>query len=161
MMPQINNIAQIIKLIASGVDPSTGEVFDIELLRGSPDITNAIKMLNNAFLVKKSNLTYSKFEELYPEHVIIMKEGCFYSAHNASAQVLNRELEYKLAEDIFGRLTTGGPDIDKITRILTEENYSYIVIEAGEITQRYDGRYPFRSMNPKSNKLNNITPPQV
>ncbi len=139
----MTKIAEIIELIASGVDPTTGEVFDTEHLRGDPYIKQAIKKLCKTFLVKKNNSIYSRFEDVYPEHVIIMKEGFFYSSHNASAQVLSRELEYKLADDMFDRPSTGGPDIDKITGILTAEDYSFIVVEDGIITQKYDGRYPF------------------
>ncbi|MBP7332468.1 MAG: hypothetical protein KBA08_09230 [Firmicutes bacterium] len=157
----MNNIAEIIELIASGVDPTTGEVFDTEPLRGNPDIKKAIKKLVKVFLVKKSNSVYSRYEDQYPKHVIIMKEGFFYSAHNASAQVLNRELEYKLAEDMFDRLSTGGPDIDKITGILTAEDYSFIVVEAGEITQKYDGRYPFNGIDLRSAVAIDVNPPVI
>ena len=155
----MNKIAEILELIASGIDPITGEVFDTELIRGDPSVTQAIKKLRKVYLNKRSNSIYRKYEGLYSGHVIIMKEGCFYSSHNNSAQVINRELGYKLAEDIFGRITTGGPDLDKITKGLTKEGYSFVVVEDGEITQKYDGQYPFDEVEDDAKyAINTVSP---
>ena len=61
--------------------------------------------------------TYADFEKQFPDYIIIRKEGCFYETYRKSAKVLSRELEYKLYEDYYGRLTAGGPDCEKIMRM--------------------------------------------
>jgi len=157
----MNHITEIIEQIASGVDPTTGEAVDIEALREDPDLMRAIKKLNKAFFINKGYSAYSRYEDQYPEHVIIMKEGKFYSSHNASAQVLNRELGYKLVRDMSGRVTTGGPIIDKITGVLKTKGYSFIVVEGGIITQKYDGYNPFASVQLESDGLEDIQPVSV
>ena len=154
----MNHITEIIEQIASGVDPTTGEAVDIEALREDPDLMRAIKKLNKAFFINKGYSAYSRYEDQYPEHVIIMKEGKFYSSHNASAQVLNRELGYKLVRDMSGRVTTGGPNIDKITGALKTKGYSFIDDEGGIIKQKYDGYNPFASVQLESDGLEDIQP---
>lgn len=153
----MNKIAEILESIASGIDPITGEVFEIELLREDPSIKQAIKKLRAVFLNKKSNSIYEKYEGLYPEHIIIMKEGYFYRSHNTSALIINRELGYKLREDLYGRLTTGGPDLDKITKALTKEDHSFIVVESREITQKYDGRVSLNDIEWNSERTIDIS----
>ena len=79
--------------------------------------------------------TYADFEKQFPDYIIIRKEGCFYETYRKSAIVLSRELEYKLYEDCYGRLTAGGPDCEKIMRILKAEDYSFLIIEDNKISK--------------------------
>lgn len=87
--------------------------------------------------------TYADFEKQFPDYIIIRKEGCFYETYRKSAKVLSRELEYKLYEDCYGRLTAGGPDCEKIMRILKAEDYSFLIIEDNKIVDGHSGRNPF------------------
>ena len=87
--------------------------------------------------------TYADFEKQFPDYIIIRKEGCFYETYRKSAKVLSRELEYKLYDDCYGRLTAGGPDCEKIMRILKAEDYSFLIIEDNKIVDGHSGRNPF------------------
>ena len=87
--------------------------------------------------------TYADFEKQFPDYIIIRKEGCFYETYRKSAKVLSREWEYKLYEDYYGRLTAGGPDCEKIMRILKAEDYSFLIIEDNKIVDGHSGRNPF------------------
>ena len=87
--------------------------------------------------------TYADCEKQFPDYIIIRKEGCFYETYRKSAKVLSRELEYKLYEDCYGRLTAGGPDCEKIMRILKAEDYSFLIIEDNKIVDGHSGRNPF------------------
>lgn len=91
----------------------------------------------------KKTLTYMDFEKQFPDYIIIRKEGCFYETYRKSAKVLSRELEYKLYEDYYGRLTAGGPDCEKIMRILKAEDYNFLIIEDNKIVDGHSGRNPF------------------
>ena len=62
----------------------------------------------------KSHQLTQTLKKQFPDYIIIRKEGCFYETYRKSAKVLSRELEYKLYEDYYGRLTAGGPDCEKI-----------------------------------------------
>ena len=87
--------------------------------------------------------TYADFEKQFPDYIIIRKEGCFYETYRKSAKVLSRELEYKLYEDCYGRLTAGAPDCEQIMRILKAEDYSFLIIEDNKIVDGHSGRNPF------------------
>ena len=91
----------------------------------------------------KKTFTYMDFEKQFPDYIIIRKEGCFYETYRKSAKVLSRELEYKLYEDYYGRLTAGGPDCEKIMRILKAEDYNFLIIEDNKIVDGHSGRNPF------------------
>ncbi len=94
----------------------------------------------------KNTPSYSGFERQFPEYIIIKKIGCFYETFNKSAKVLSRVMEYKLYEDINGRLKAGGPDCDKIIRILKAEDYNFLIIENNKIVDGHSGRNPFEGL---------------
>lgn len=143
----MNEIALLISQIAQGVDPTSGEIFEIEELRGNVDVELALYRLLNAYYRPKSQRgVYAKMENDYPEHAVIMKEGFFFSAHNKSAYVLRWSMDYNIGLDMFGRPTTGGPDIDKIVNTLMVNNISFIVVESGAIVTKFDGDNPFDNM---------------
>ena len=85
------------------------------------------------------NSVYKKFMASYPEYVIIMKEGYFYSAHYESAYILNDVLGYKVGDNPVLGPTTGGPVLSIIANALRSARISYIVVEDESITERYDG----------------------
>lgn len=84
-------------------------------------------------------MTYKDWESHYPGYVIIQKEGFMYTAHNESAEALNEVLDYELFTDTYERITTGGPDGAKIGFALEASNYKYVIVEYGEIVDKYDG----------------------
>ncbi len=86
---------------------------------------------------------YKKYMASYPEYVIIMKEGAFYSAHYKSAYILNDVLGYKVGDNPALGPTTGGPALSIIVNALRRARISYIVVEDESITERYDGSNPF------------------
>lgn len=92
--------------------------------------------------VKKnlSGFKYKDWEMLYPDHVIIQKEGFMYQAHNESAEKLAEILDYELMTDIVGRVTTGGPDPSKIGFALENANCSYLIIEEEQIVDQYNAK---------------------
>ena len=78
-----------------------------------------------------------------------MREGAFYSAHNESAHVLAHAMDYKIGFDMYDRPTTGGPDGNRIEAGLRSVKFSYIIVEDGSVTSRYDGRDPFEFLKLK------------
>ena len=139
----MEHIAEVLEKLANGIDITTGEVFDTEKYRGDPQIISAIQQLQRVFYNKKKGGIYQKYENTYPEHIIIMKEGYFYSAHNNSAIHLAQIMGYSVMQDFWGRNTTGGPNIDKIRQTLNNTNYSFIIVEKDFITFKKDGLNPF------------------
>ena len=85
-------------------------------------------------------IKYKDWETLYPNHVIIQKEGFMYQAHNESAEKLSDVLGYELMTDIADRVTTGGPDPGKIGFALENANCSYIIIEDEQIIDQFDAK---------------------
>lgn len=67
--------------------------------------------------------TYKDYEKQFPDYIIIRKLGCFYEA--------------------YGKLTAGGPDCDKIIRILRADDYSFLIVEDNKIVDGHCGRNPF------------------
>ena len=98
------------------------------------------KIARDIQISNKKNMAYKDWETIFPEYVIIQLEGFMYTAHNDSAEALNDVLDYELFTDTYDRLTTGGPDGAKIGFALENSNYKYIVVEYGQIVDRFDGR---------------------
>ena len=95
---------------------------------------------------KKKESVYKWFEEHFPEHLIIQKEGFMYSVHGLSANALGTIMEYKIVESFDGRAFTGGPDIEKIMNVLKAEDFSFLVIEKGKPVSGHTGRSPFSTL---------------
>lgn len=139
----MEHIAEILEKLATGIDVTTGEFFDTEKYRGNTEIISAIHQLQRAFYNKRKGGIYQKYENTYPEHIVIMKEGYFYSAHNNSAIQLAQIMGYSVMPDFWGRNTTGGPNIDKIRQTLNNTNYNFIIVENDCVTFKKDGVNPF------------------
>ena len=81
--------------------------------------------------------TYASWADRYPNHVIIKKEGAFWTTRGESAEVLSRVLGYKLGGKP-GNYITGSPTLDPIISGLNHHEINYIVIEDGEIVDQAD-----------------------
>lgn len=86
---------------------------------------------------KKSNrnkkpTSYAYWEERYPNHVVVKKEGYFYSAHGQSAVILSGVMGYKLGGS-EEKPVTGSPAVEDIIRGLTEAEQKFVVIDKGKI----------------------------
>lgn len=117
-----------------------------------------MNQLNKKYSQKKIRGVYARYEKDFPRHAIIMKEGYFYSAHNNSALVLNRVLDYALGKDAFGRLSTGCPVYEKIANALQEEGVSFILVESGELVERFDGDDPFQKYGISEETVKELPP---
>ncbi len=81
--------------------------------------------------------TYVSWTERFPEHVIIKKEGAFWTTRGKSAELLNQVLGYKLGGKP-GAYMTGSPAVDPIVKGLNENRISFIVVESGKIIDQSD-----------------------
>lgn len=86
---------------------------------------------------KKGTNTYAYWAEEYPNHVVIKKEGAFWTTRGESAEVLNRILGYKLGGNPDNPIT-GSPTLDPIIYGLSRHEINYVVIEDGEIVDQAD-----------------------
>lgn len=90
--------------------------------------------------------TYRWMEQHFPNHIIIQKEGYFYSAHHNSAEALSAIMDYRLGRDINGYRITGGPDLNRICSVLENEDVSFLIVEHGRVTYGHHGRNPFKEI---------------
>ena len=81
--------------------------------------------------------TYAYWAEEYPDHVVIKREGAFWSCRGESAQIVSRELGYRLGGNPSNPVT-GTPNLDTMVAGLTKNAVSYIVVEDGEIIDQED-----------------------
>ena len=81
--------------------------------------------------------TYASWADRYPNHVVIKKEGAFWTTRGESAEVLSRVLGYKLGGKP-GNYVTGSPSIEPIVHGLSNHEINYIVIEDGKIVDQAD-----------------------
>ena len=81
--------------------------------------------------------TYASWADRYPNHVVIKKEGAFWTARGESAELLSRVLGYKLGGKP-GNYVTGSPAIEPIVHGLSGHEINYIVIDSGQIVDQAD-----------------------
>ncbi len=91
----------------------------------------------------KKQPTYQDFEKQFPEYIVLQKEGFMYTAHGPSAEVFGYAMDYKVVTSNDGRPFTGGPDAEKIERVLNSLDLNYIIIENHKIVNGHSGRNPF------------------
>ena len=142
----MSQIVEYLELISQGIDPATGEVLEIEELKKDPSFIKAFAQLKRVFKGHHADSRYKEYEKQFPDAVIVMKEGYFFAAHNASAVVLNHILDYRTFVDSAGRTTTGGPDIEKIIAALEAKNYSFVFVEMGSIVKQACAANPFQAL---------------
>lgn len=140
----VSSITGILEMIADGVDPTSGEVIDCDILKNAPSFQDVLKKLRRTYAKReKGGGLYKQYEESFPHHAIVMREGYIYTVHNRSAVVLNETMDYNLFVDNLDRLTTGGPDYEKIARTLRDDGLSFIILDQGEIVDQNDENDPF------------------
>ncbi len=81
---------------------------------------------------------YFDWTNLFPNHVVVRKEGYYYSARNESAQVLHEILGYKLGTIGTNTLITGCPIVEPIVEALVCNKINFIIIENNEITDKQE-----------------------
>ena len=136
-------IKDILDSLANGVDPTTGEIFDKSVFE-QKDIREAFDRLKVAFKKAGKKSKYKARCEQYPEHIILIKAGYFYSAFYQSAEILGQVMGYKVVYMYDGEVAyTGGPDLCIIADGLRAAGLSYIAFNGDEIEDRYDGKNPF------------------
>ncbi len=140
-------IREILDMLSQGIDPTTGEVFDVSIF-GQWKTYASFKQLRTVVSEERKKASkkgsYNKLCEEYPEHIVLVKMGYFYSAFHKSAEVLGQAMDYKVAYMNEGKTPiTGGPDLCIIAEKLQAANLSYIAFNHGEIEDRFDGKNPF------------------
>ncbi len=80
---------------------------------------------------------YADWAKEYPDHLVLMRTGFFYSAWSRAAEVLNEVLGYKLVLSARRNIPyTGGTSLDIILDSLERNCINYLVIEDGEIIDK-------------------------
>lgn len=139
-------LQEVFDMLADGINPTTGEVFDLSAFNDEA-VQNAFKKLKNTFAKqtrktqKKGN--YARLCEAHPEHLILVKTGIFYSAFNEAAEIFAQIMGYNVGYTNDGIAVSGGPDLSIIAERLQATNISYIAYRNGEIEDQYDGKNPF------------------
>ena len=144
-------IKEIFDYLSEGIDPTTGEVFDLSLLGqdetyASFSVLKEIAREERRKTTKKGN--YKKLCEEYPGHIVIIKTGYFYTAFFESAEVLGAVMDYKVSYIHGKTAVTGGPDLSIIADKLHAAGLSYIAFNHGEVEDRFDGKNPFLTWEP-------------
>lgn len=86
--------------------------------------------------------TYAEWSEEYPNYLVLLRAGYYYSSWGKSAEVLNEVLGYNLSYSSKRKVPfTGGTNLDNITNALNRNNINYIVIEYNEITEQKEYKY--------------------
>lgn len=80
---------------------------------------------------------YTYWSNSYPDHVVIKREGYFFTCRGESAETVSSLLGFNLGESA-GKPVTGCPRLEPITEGLRSAGVSFIVVEDGEITDQYD-----------------------
>ena len=80
-------------------------------------------------------MLYSAYEELYPETVILRKEGVFFNSRNNSARVIHAHFNFKGWQSANGNPIIGFriEEIETVQQKLTELQISYMVIANEDI----------------------------
>lgn len=139
----MNDIVNLLELIATGINPTTGEIFETENLRGDPAIKDAIFHLIKVYMNDDIMPVYLQFEKRFPGYVIIQKRGCFYTAYNDSAEILSAVLGYRLYIDAYGRRVVSGSDMRKMAIILAKSCVKFVVFNGKKIICQVDKAHPF------------------
>lgn len=86
---------------------------------------------------------YQKYLEKYPEHIIIIKNGLFYSCYFDSAKIVWFFFEYKWHKD---SISFGNSPYDKVLKTLRDNFISYVVIDNEKIDfASYDDKNRYAS----------------
>lgn len=93
--------------------------------------------MENLSQTKNERKKYADWAEEYPNFLVLLKTGYFYSARGRSAEVLNEVLNYKLIYTTRKKCpTTGGPSLSVIVDALVKNKINYIVVDCGKIVDK-------------------------
>lgn len=93
--------------------------------------------------MKNRQKRYSKFAEENQGVLILRNEDGLTKAWGRSAEVLSKVMDTYLCRGKHDGYETGVCDFARVERALQGLNFSYLLIENGEIAVRYEGRDPF------------------
>ena len=93
--------------------------------------------------MKKWQKRYSKFAEENQGVLILRNEDGLTKAWGRSAEVLSKVMDTYIGRGKHDGDETGVCDFARVERALQGLNFSYLLIENGEIAVRYEGRDPF------------------
>lgn len=79
------------------------------------------------------SISYAEYGNMYPDTVIIRKEGYFYMVRGQSAVVIHSFFSYRGWKSSSGEIAIGFTDLDKVCAKLSEEKITYAVFAKGEI----------------------------
>ncbi len=82
--------------------------------------------------------SYFNWVRKFPRHVVIRKEGYYYSARNESAEILHDLLKYCLGNQGENTVITGCPVVEPIINALEKAQLNYVIIENNEIIEIKD-----------------------
>ena len=81
--------------------------------------------------------SYVYWASKYPDHVVIKREGKFWTCRGESAETLSYLLGFNLGGKPENPMT-GAPKLETITEGLKENSVSFIVVDRGEIIEKED-----------------------
>lgn len=87
------------------------------------DQTTDIQAIEEKYRVYAGN-SYNSWERLYPNYVVIKKEGYFWTCRGESAKRIHEIMNYKLVG-----AKTGSPYLDRMVNALKIRKINYIVID--------------------------------
>ncbi len=95
-----------------------------------------------------ADMKYTDYEDMYPETVIIRREGYFYMIRGIGAVVCHGLINYKCWKTESGLISmgfTGNNILEKVCQKLHEESVSYLIIIRGEVIkgESFDDRNRF------------------
>ena len=93
-------------------------------------------------------MSYAEYENMYPETVVIRKEGYFYMVRNESAAVIHAFFHYRGWKSSTGMISIGFSinALDSVCNKLEEESITYVVLDKGELVrgQNYEDENRFQ-----------------
>ena len=87
--------------------------------------------------MSRNKKKYADWAREYPDHLILVRAGAFYSAWGRSAEVLNEVLDYKLVYTSKANIPyTGGSSLEILEDALTSNQINYIVVHNNNIIEK-------------------------
>lgn len=94
--------------------------------------TKTVEKKNAENRSKSKSNTYAYWADKYPDHVIVKREGAFWTCRGESAVTLSSVLGYNLGGS-GNKPVTGSPKLEPIVDGLKHNAISYIVVDNGEM----------------------------
>ncbi|MCR5338853.1 MAG: ATP-dependent helicase [Lachnospiraceae bacterium] len=102
-----------------------------------PNNEPAVKKINKPAKARKTDgrNSYAYWAAKYPDHVVVKREGAFWTCRGESAITLSKLLGYRLGGS-GEKPVTGSPHLEPITEGLRDNFVDYIVVVNGNIIER-------------------------